>query len=193
MVKKTLPSITKEVEAYGKAKLIIHDSTEGRHGREEKWDFLTKLQNDHDIFLIKTTNLSMGLARNLCLLLSYNIFVPDYICMVEDDHGFKTSLISSVVDAMKLYYGRRSPNGLRYGVFSCCLDHTNADIKSLTKKYSYPSLKSSIYSIGGYNSCFRCAPAQHWQSVLIRYDQDEYLISNFQTANLIKEYFKFNI
>lgn len=184
VVQKTLPSVIKETQKYKEAKLIVHDSTEIVHGQQEKWDYLRKMEQEFGFFLILSTNLSMAHARNMCLQLGQELFAPDYICMLEDDHGYQPNLINSLVEGMKRYYGKEAPNGFKYGMFSACVKHTNADIKPLDDFYSYPSVHSSPFTIGGFNSCFRCAPANHWYSVLKGYDTDEYLISNFQTANL---------
>ena len=184
VVKQTLPIIIEETNRFGNARLIVHDSTEMQHGQEEKWAYLKELEEEHKFFLLLSTNLSMAHARNMCLSLAQEMYAPDYICMIEDDHGFNPGVIEALVTAMKEYYGKVSPNGLRFGMFSPCILHTDAKLVRLTEQYSYPSSESAPFSIGGYNSCFRCAPANHWYSVLKGYDTDEYLISNYQTANL---------
>lgn len=48
----------------------------------------------------------------------------------------------------------------------------------------YPVIDNSPFAISGTNSCFRCAPTNHWNNILKGYDTDEYLISNYQTATL---------
>lgn len=184
LVKKTLPSVIEETNRYPDAQLIVHDSTQLQHGREEKWEWLKELEVTSNFFLLLSTNLSMAHARNMCLHLGQELFAPEYICMLEDDHGYRSELIPNMISAMKKYYGKISPNGLRYGMFSACTMHTTANIKSLDENISYPSIDSSPFDIGGFNSCFRCAPTHHWNNVLKGYDTDEYLISNFQTAQL---------
>ena len=181
VVKKVLPSIIEETKRNDAA-LIVHDSSV--KGREEKWEYLQKLNKDNDFFLLLSDNLSMAHARNMCLALGQEMFIPDYICMLEDDHGFNEGLIESLVLAMKNYYGKESPNRLKYGMFSCCTEHTRAKINKLDEKYSYPDGGNNTFKLGGFNSCFRCAPTSHWNNVLKGYDTDEYLISRYQTANL---------
>ena len=112
VVKKTLPSIIEETRRND-AKLIVHDSSV--KVRDEKWSYLQDVNKDNDFFLILSDNLSMAHARNMCLALGQELYSPDYICMVEDDHGFKEGLIASMVNAIKKYYGKMSLNGLRYG------------------------------------------------------------------------------
>lgn len=184
VVRETLPSVIAEVERYGNARLIVHDSTEPHHGQEGKWQYLRELEMEKDFFLLLSTNMSMAHARNMCLTLGQEMYAPEYICMIEDDHGFHAGLLESLTQAMRKYYGKVSPNGLRFGMFSGCTLHTHAHLTELESNYSYPTLESDQFSIGGANSCFRCAPANHWYSVLKGYDTDEYLISNYQTANL---------
>ena len=183
--KKTLPSIVKETK-NSDAKLIVHDSTEPSHNREEKWKFLQELNRNNDFFLILSNNMSMAHARNMCLHLGQELYAPDYICMLEDDHGMKPGFIKSMVGAMKEHYGDVSPNGLRYGLFTGCAHMKLAKMRDIGGN-SIPSMdkpQEEPWRAGGTNSCCRCAPTQHWNNVLKGYDTDEYLISTFQTINL---------
>ena len=181
VVKQTLPSVIEETKRND-AKLIVHDSSE--HGREEKWEYLKEVNDDNDFFLLLSTNLSMAHARNMCLQLGQELYAPDYICMIEDDHGFNEGMITALVVAMKKFYGKESPNGMRYGMFTACHKHTHANLIQVEDEYYMPSPESKPFQIGGYNSCFRCAPTSHWNNILKGYDTDEYLISTFQTSNL---------
>jgi hypothetical protein len=180
IVRQTLPSVIEETRRNNAA-LIVHDSSV--RGRDEKWEYLKGLNRDKDFFLILSDNLSMGQARNLCLFTGLEIFCPDYVCMIEDDLGFKEGLISAMVKAMKTYYGTVSPNGLRYGLFTGCKDH-HVNLVTLEDGNACPHPESSPGSLGGANSCFRAAPTSHWQNVLKGYDTDEYLISTYQTRHL---------
>lgn len=181
VVRRTLPTIIEETK-HNDARLIVHDSSvEGRRG---KWDYLLELNKDHDFHLILSDNMSMAHARNMCLQLGQALYAPDYICMVEDDHGFRPGLIPAMVGAMKRYYGRPAPNGLRYGLFTACAKHHVPRRHRLADGNSYPDVDVDPIRLGGANSCFRCAPAHHWQNVLKGYDTDEYLISIYQTVNL---------
>jgi len=181
VVKQTLPSVIAETKRNN-ARLIVHDSSE--RGRDEKWQYLMELNRENDFFLLLSTNLSMAHARNMCLQVGQELYAPDYICMIEDDHGFNRGLIPELVAAMKDYYGKPSPNGLRYGMFSACWKHTNANIVKLGGHLAFPSHDSLPFEVGGFNSCFRCAPTSHWNNVLKGYDSDEYLISTYQTRHL---------
>lgn len=182
VVKKTLPSVIEETKRND-AKLIVHDSSVNE--KNEKWKYLQELNKNNDFFLLLSNNLSMAHARNMCLQLGQELYAPDYICMIEDDHGFKEGLISSIIEAMQKYYGKISPNGLRFGLFSGCVKHLHgSNFFELENGNFCPDSNSSAMALGGANSCFRCAPTSHWNNILKGYDIDEYLISTYQTKNL---------
>jgi hypothetical protein len=111
------------------------------------------------------------------------MYLPDYICMIDDDHGFKEGMIASLVSAMRDYYGKQAPNGLRFGLFTGCNEHRNGPRCSIDK-HLYPDANCKPGALGGTNGCFRCAPTQHWNNVLHGYDVDEYLISYYQSRSL---------
>lgn len=180
VVTKTLPSVIEETCQCPDARLIIHDSS--IKDRKLKWDWLQQIvANNDQVMLLLTDNMSMAHARNMCLQLGYEMYAPDYILMMEDDHGLNVGALNVLIARMKLHYGEISPNGLRYGMFSLCYKHTNANFTVAGEDIHYPHPNSDQLSLGGMNSCFRCAPASHWQTVLKGYDTDEYLISEFQT------------
>lgn len=181
IVKETLPTIIEETK-NNDARLIVHDSSEKI--RDEKWAYLIELNKNRDFFLILSDNLSMAHARNMCHHLGQELYAPDYICMLEDDHGFRPGLIQAMIKAMKQYYGKKSPNGLRYGLFSGCGTHNLFNYYVMEDGNAYPKPDSRPVILGKANSCFRCAPTSHWNNVLKGYDTDEYLISEYQTRNL---------
>jgi len=181
VVRQTLPTVIDETKRND-AKLIVHDSS--LNGKKEKWAYLQELNKNNDFFLLCSDNLSMAHARNMCMQLGLELYAPDYICMVEDDHGFRETFIPTIVEAMEKYYGKVSQNGLRYGLFTGCAKHTNAKRFLLRDGNTCPDIDSSPDDMGRANSCSRCAPTSHWVSVLKGYDTDEYLISRYQTRNL---------
>jgi hypothetical protein len=181
IVKQTLPTVIEETNKND-AKLIVHDSTV--KSRNEKWAYLMELNQGKGFFLVLSDNLSMAHARNMCLHLGQELYAPDYICMLEDDHGFKTGLIRTMIDTMKKYYGKLSPNGLRYGLFTGCGKHNPKKRHILKDGNAYLDTANDPRVISKANSCCRCAPTSHWNNVLKGYDTDEYLISEFQTRNL---------
>jgi hypothetical protein len=181
VVKETLPTVIEETQKND-AKLIVHDSSEKY--TEKKWAYLKKMNKNRDFFLILSDNLSMAHARNMCLRLGQEMYAPDYICMLEDDHGFKPGLISAMIKAMDTYYGQISPIGLRFGLFTGCGIHYTPKQRFMDDNNVYPDGNNEPMLIGKANSCFRCAPTNQWINVLKGYDTDEYLISKYQTQNL---------
>lgn len=188
LVKQTLPTVIEETK-INDARLIVHDSSVKT--KDEKWPYLMELNKSNDFFLLLSDNLSMAHARNMCLRLGQELYAPDYICMLEDDHGFKSGLIPAMIKAMEHYYGKVSPNGLRYGLFTGCGKHNTKKRHILEDGNAYPDAQNTPMLMGRANSCFRCAPTPHWNNVLKGYDTDEYLISSFQTKNLnLRNYHK---
>jgi len=184
VVKQALPTVVQET-ARNNAALIIHDSTDPGDGRDEKWNHLKRVShNNKHVFLLLSDNMSMGHARNTCLYLAQELFIPDYICIMEDDHRLEVGALKSTLSAMKRHYGKRAPNGLLFGLFTVC-NSCRGGPRAKFEGHLFPKLHGNdIGSLGGTNSCFRCAPTSHWNNVLKGYDTDEYLISQYQTRNL---------
>jgi len=181
VVKNVLPSIIKETRRSNSA-LIVHDCSE--QGDGEKWSYLRDLNKHSNFFLILSSNMSMAQSRNMALSFGLDNYMPDYVCMLEDDHGFREGAIDALTQAMEEFYGKEAPSGLLYGMFTLCHKHTHAKVDRDADGNLYPTIENEPFMIGGYNSCFRCAPTSHWMNVLKGYDSDGYLISEYQTANL---------
>lgn len=176
-------------------RIIVHDHSLDVRSRQ---DLMINLRGIDDIrpvlFLLDTDDMSMAHSRNMCLALGSEMFNPDYILMVEDDHGVRASTLIRMMRAMQDWYGKVSPNGLRFGMFTGCRKCSNARLLELAPASGdgggqnnglyYPDDTNPPIDMGGCNSCFRCAPAHHWYSVLKGYDTDEYPISHFQTRGL---------
>lgn len=185
-VSRMLPTVLSESKMAG-AGVVVHDCSVTNKSAMET--LIANLKQEYSFFFIHTDPISMGLSRNLALWISLEIHAPTYVCMIEDDHGYSPGLIPEMVDAMKRFYGKESPNGLRYGMFSACPfcwgeEYLNAlipvdEVHRVVDASRVPPLMA-----GGTNSCFRCAPTSHWVSVLKGYDVDEYPISTFQTAGI---------
>lgn len=147
VIQKTLPSIIEETKKND-AKLIVHDSSV--KGKKEKWEYLQSLNKNNDFFLLLSDNLSMAHARNMCLQLGQELYAPDYICMVEDDHGFKKGLIKEITRLMLKYYGKKSPNNLNYGLFSGCTKHYHgSSFIKINDNNLCPAKESEPMAVGG--------------------------------------------
>jgi hypothetical protein len=182
VVRQTLPTVIAETKAAN-GRLIVHDSSV--RDRDAKWGYLRELNASNDFFLLLSDNLSMAHARNMCLSLGNELYAPDYVCMLEDDHGMKPGFIAAMVDAMKKHYGQVGESGLRFGLFTGCGKHHGAQRTVTADGHGVPRPDSHAPLLGGVNSCCRCAPTSHWLNVLKGYDTDEYLISTFQTKHLV--------
>jgi len=183
VVKQTLPSVVEETKREPKAALIVMDTTEDPE-RETKWRWLQDNYGDtDDVFLMFTSNTSLAIARNTCLHLAQEMYMPEFICMIDDDHGYQTGLILDMMVAMDRYYGEVAPNGLRFGLFTGCNVHRNGKRCKLDG-HLYPDSDNQPGALGGTNGCFRCAPTRHWNNVLKGYEVDEYLISYYQSRSM---------
>jgi len=181
IVKETLPTVVAETKEHD-AKLIVHDSSV--EGREEKWAYLKELNKNDDFFLILSSNMSSAHVCNMCLQLGQELYAPEYICLLEDDHGYLPGVIPELVNTMKTYYGKIAPNGLRYGLFTCCSTHNKQINQLLPDGNSYIHGDAEPIQLGRANACFRCAPTAHWNNVLKGLDTDEYMLSIYQVRNL---------
>jgi len=184
VVKQTLPSIIKETESNN-AKLIVHDCIEDNGRHLDKWSYLDSLQKNHDFLLILSGRMPMAHSRNMCMHLGIDLYLPKYIALLEDDHGYKEGFIVSIISLMKSYYGKKLDNGLLAGMFSGCGVHYYGEKEHTLDGHVYPNINQTNNGmVGGLNSCCRVAPTTHWQNVLKGYDLDEYPISEYQTSGL---------
>jgi hypothetical protein len=180
-VQRTLLPVIEETKRND-ARLIVHDTSV--ENREEKWNYLKSLNHHDDFFLILSSNMSSAHGTNMCLQLGQELYAPDYICVIEDDHAYTPGAIARLIEIMNFYYGKRAPNGLMFGLFTCCPHHNLQMTAALSDGNRYPGPESDVAQMGRANACFRCAPANHWNQVLKGFDTDEYMISNYQVSNL---------
>jgi hypothetical protein len=184
VVSKVLPSIIEEVARTNNSKLMVIDNS---IHNEEKRNYLLDLRREHDFFLLVSDNTSYAHARNIGLTLGQEMYVPEYICILDDDHGLKPGFIRAMIKAMNKYYGKKAPTGLRYGMFTSCHVHSpprNLERIGLSKHY-YPDYEGDglrPFEVSGANGCCRVAPTHHWTNVLGLYCPDEYPISNYQAS-----------
>lgn len=185
VVQKILPGIIAECRRTDTA-LIVHDCS-NKH-TEETWAWYRAQSEEHGFFYLFSKRMQFAMTRNMCLRLAIEMYTPQYICMLEDDHGYRTGAIDALRAQMQFTYGRKSPNGLRYGLYSLCPDCWGDQFRQTCLDAGGGHLTAHPdnppWMLGGANSCVRCAPTSHWEAVLKGYDPDEYPISFFQTKNL---------
>ncbi|MEQ9112574.1 MAG: hypothetical protein RIF37_13845 [Rhodospirillaceae bacterium] len=186
-VAEILPTVLTECRATNSG-LIVVDSSQAN--RVKMFQLIVSIMEHPDEFpIIQCSSFSMGFARNIALSAAIELYAPEYICMLEDDHGFTEGLVQIAIGAMKKYYGQTGPIGLRFGLFTACpfcwgQPYMQNLVRTDDGHLCVANLSLPLLQIGGANSCFRCAPTVHWVSVLKGYDTDEYPISTFQTAGL---------
>jgi hypothetical protein len=180
-VKITLPAVLNESSRVG-SKVIVHDCSIVQ--REAKWKLLQELNRKFDFHLILSSPVTMAQSRNQCLALGMELFKPSYICAIDDDHGYNHGFIPQMMDAMNEFYGKTSPNGLKYGLFTGCATHYVKDTISFSGGFSLPSKDAPPDQMGRANNCCRCAPTLHWKYVLKGWDVDEYPLSNHQCRGI---------
>ena len=185
VVQEILPGIIDECRRTQTA-LIVHDCS--TVDSDATWDWLRRQGDEHGFFYLFSRRMQFAMARNMCLQLAIEMHTPQYICMLEDDHGYRPGAIDALREQMHATYGRTAPNGLRYGLYSICPDCWGDDFRRTCTEDGHgnlsPGAHNQPWQLGGANSCVRCAPTSHWQSVLKGYDPDEYPISFWQTKNL---------
>ena len=182
-VQRTLPSVVEETLRCDAA-LVIHDSSVEQ--REEIRTFIAQFESD-SVFTIFSSPISQAGARNMALDVGLRLFAPEYIASIEDDHGYNAGFIPAIIKNMVEHYGEEAPNGMRYGMFSGCRvcweDYANYGRDANDNLYPRRDPKNRQQHFthwGGVNACCYCAPLRHWQTVLGRFDPDEYPISYFQ-------------
>jgi len=183
IVKKTLPTVLNEAKSTGN-KVIVRENT---FKYKEKIEWLQSLEKQYNcMHLMVTSLMSVAVTLNICLEFAQNSYNPKYICWMEDDHGFKSGFINSMIKTMDKYYNKTNSNtGLRYGIFSGCVDHVSGlHLNTLSDGNYYPNLKNKTKWMGGSTACMTCSTIQHWVNVLKGYDVDEYTLSSVQTMSI---------
>lgn len=184
-IQKTLPSVVEETLASGSA-LVIHDCSV--KNRTAIRAFIEGFESE-SVFLIFSSPLDQANSRNLAINLGMRLFAPEYIASIEDDHGYRPGFIGKITAAMREYYGKEAPTGMRFGLFTGCRRcwEEKAHYESLPDGNLYAvreSEKTGKVYLGGVNACCRCAPVRHWETVLGRFDPDEYPVSGYQPAQM---------
>jgi hypothetical protein len=181
-VSRTLPTVLAESSRHD-ARVLVHDCSVTE--RDAKWAYLRELSRQHEFHLILSSPVSMAQSRNMCLALGVELFSPDYVCAIDDDHGYHEGFIPAMIDAMRDRYHAQAPSGLRYGLFTGCGRHYRLkDAVQLPDGHITVSPDAPPDQVGRANNCCRCAPTLHWLTVLRGWDVDGYPVSNYQCRNL---------
>ena len=170
-------------------KIIIVWSFESQKKFNNILEFIENkdLENIEFIF---TSNISFAKSRNLGIFYSTNSVDPlKYLTLVEDDHYVYLDCLKQLEVIMDKYWGKKINDSLKIGMFTTCMQHTNAQLTEIETNLYIPNLFESPNHMGGLNSCFRSAPIYQFLNIVGGYDLDEYPISYYQTASQnIKNY-----
>lgn len=189
VVERALASIIAET-VRADARLIVHDCS--RPGEAAlKRGMIESLRSSiagavGRVTVVYSDQVPLAHARNMSMRLALDLHAPDFVAMIEDDHGVRPGFIGASAGAMRAHYGRRAPNGLRYGFFGACAEHAwdQAGTHAVEGGHTCPTLANPTGVVGGVNNCCRMAPTSHWLTVLGAYDTDEYPISEHQTSRM---------
>jgi hypothetical protein len=181
VVEKTLPSVLEE-SSKNNACVIVRENS---FKYTDKIEWLLELDKKYECMWLMVTGLvSVSTTLNTCLYLAKEMYNPKYISFIEDDHGYNKGFIPEMMHMIDSYYGKKSPTGLSYGMFSGCNKHIDKIDLDKIDGNLYPTLKNDPNVLGGHCACCICTYTSHWDSVLKGYDSDEYLLSSFQTKSL---------
>lgn len=152
-------------------KIIVSDATP----TEEFDDRLAKLLPDQYIWT--PGNVNMATSRNIGVSLARDKYVFDWIMFVEDDLFYQSGWYPSLLETASKLYGRKSPLGLAYGVFSAVSNAVKDDESVL-----YDAENDVFASMFGLRADQRLYKASHYFNVVQRWDSDLLGISSCQTG-----------
>lgn len=184
-IRQTLPTVVAESKAADAA-LVIHDCS--LKNRPEIRKFIEGFESD-TVFVVFSSRLDQANSRNLAINLGMRLFAPEYIATIEDDHGYHPGFVRKMTEAMRTWYGKEAPTGMRFGLFSGCPRCWEGKVRyeKLPDGNLYPvrdgEETGKVY-LGGVNACCRVAPVRHWETVLGRFDPDEWPVSGYQPSQM---------
>lgn len=183
VVSKTLPSIIEEV-SKSDALLIIHDTSNGED-RKIIHDEIEAMLDPGSSIYISSSNMPASVSRNMGLHILLDMANPEYICFLEDDHGFKSGFLEAAGRAIEMHHGKVMSNGLRAGLFSGCSKCNGGERVYVNEYRDFVRPGSEhVTLLGGVNACCRMAKTSHWLAAIKGFDIDEYYISEFQTSGV---------
>lgn len=153
-----------------KIKIIISDATP----YSEKLDWIRRSNADDIIWTPNFT--SAATSRNIAVNLMLDKYSTEYICLLEDDFEYTENWYPALIECCKKYYGRISPWGLAYGMFSASPHPLEKEKVMMDKEIG---LKAYLL---GLVADQRFMPSHHYLSCLRFWDPDILGISSGQTG-----------
>jgi hypothetical protein len=173
-----LQSLTSLTKALGKhrkrIRIIVSDATP----RQEKIERLRRCDIDDLIWTPCAT--SAATSRNLATALIQDKYCPEFICFVEDDIVYSKRWYPTMVDVTRKYYGKKSPWGLAYGVFS-----GSPHVLFSKDRRKFDAEKNMVADIYGVAADQRFMPFHHYINVFRMWDSDILGISSCQTGSQV--------
>jgi hypothetical protein len=168
---KSYESLENAISKYrDEIKIIISDATNS----DEKYNWLKNTQADDIIHTPRFT--PAATSRNLATTLMMDKYVPQNVCMIEDDFSYDEDWYPTLVRKTEECYGVISPLDLAYGMFSASQHHIPDERKKFDKEN-----KLIAYYFGAV-AYQRFMPLSHYLSVLRNWDADVLGISYAQTG-----------
>lgn len=165
---KSLLDATEQVR--DKVKIIVSDASPNH-------DKILELRKLKGIDLLWTPNFtSAATSRNIAVEYLKDKYSPEFICFVEDDFEYSKEWYSALVETTRSTFGKISPLGLAYGIFS-------ASPHNLEKKRIKLDKENNLTAyIFGAIADQRFMYFSHYMTVLRNWDPDILGISYCQTG-----------
>lgn len=169
---KSLKSLLKSIKNF-RVKIIISDSSSNPMKQKD-----ITLSNQID-YIWTPGKVSMAHARNLAVEYARNKYVSDWIIFVEDDIEYQTDWYNKIIDVAKNYYGKKSPHGLSYGIFTASPLGIKNDENTITLENGYTT------SMFGPRADQRLFKMSHYLTISREWESDLLGISSAQTGKVI--------
>ena len=137
-------------------------------------------ENSNVEYIWSPNKVSMANARNLAIEYGRNKYVSDWILFLEDDLEYTKNWYAELLKVAKEYYGKMSPLGLAYGIFTASpLGVKEADKISVKLENGY------VASMFGPRADQRLFKASHYYTISREWESDLLGISSSQTGKVI--------
>lgn len=152
-------------------RIIVSDATPKKNFTNELLDL-----SPHE-YIWTPGNINSATSRNVAVSLSRDKYVFDWLLFVEDDLIYDRRWYSELINTATLLYGKKSPLGLAYGVFSA----VDVAVKN-DETVLYDDNNDVYASMFGLRADQRLYKSSHYFNVALTWDSDIYGISSCQTG-----------
>ncbi len=123
---------------------------------------------------------SAATSRNLATTLIQDKYCPEFICFVEDDIVYSKKWYPTMVEVTRSTYGKMSPWGVAYGVFS-----GSPHVLFSEDRRKFDAERNIVADIFGVAADQRFMPFHHYLNVFRMWDPDVLGISSCQTGSQV--------